>query len=37
VATGTSLLALMEDIPANEPLAIEVAEEDGDHIRIYVG
>lgn len=37
LATAASLLELMEDMPSGEPLTIEVDEEDGDHIRIYVG
>lgn len=33
----TSLLTLMEDEPLDEPIAIDVVDEDGDHVQVFVG
>lgn len=32
-----SFLIMMEDLPGDEPIAIDVNDEDGDHIQVYVG
>lgn len=33
----TSLLTLMDDEPLDEPLVLDIVDEDGDHVQVFVG
>jgi hypothetical protein len=35
--TAASLVLMFEDAPTDEPITVEVDEEDGDHIQVYIG
>lgn len=37
VDTALGMLAALGELPAGQPLSIEVDDEDGDHIQVYIG